>query len=261
MKVEIQLKPKAIFFILLLIVLLLLTASLTGQYFKFFLGHDYVFGFVKKFSLDGEANYPTWFASFLLLSCSFFLFLIARQKRGMKDPFYKKWFVLALIFFALSIEEIAGFHELIFMQTRYEFGLEFSGAFFFSWVIPALIIVTVITLSYIKFLFHLPRRTKFLFILSGSIYTFGALGFEMLGGVLFETYGYESFIYAFTTNIEECLEMIGLILFLYSLMSYLETLGMQKTLADIPTRSPVTKISRPQASQKTATKSLSSIRP
>ena len=48
------------------------------------------------------------------------------------------------------------------------------------WVIPALLAVTVFALVYLRFLFALPNRFRWLFILAAVLYVGGAAGLQML---------------------------------------------------------------------------------
>ena len=53
----------------------------------------------------------------------------------------------------------------------------------------------------------------------------GAVGFEMIGGSVAEMEGIESFRYRILTNIEEGLEMAGILVFIYVLLCHLKRSG------------------------------------
>ena len=76
-------------------------------------------------------------------------------------------------------------------------------------------------LAYLPFVWKLPARTKWLFILAGMIYLNGALGLEMVGGYLMKIYGKDSSQYVIETIAEESLEMLGILIFINALMGYL----------------------------------------
>jgi len=203
----------------------LTAVSLVGQYYRYCLGCRAFLGLVSKFNLDAERNYPTWFSSFLLLGCSFLLFVIAGRERAKGTRFARHWTLLAILFLGMSAEEVAGLHELMDSYIRHHPSVHLSGFLFFSWVIPASIIVTVVSLSYLRFLIHLPRRVRSLSLLAGAMYVGGALVMEMAAGKVFEVYGYDSFPYAVENAAEELLEMLGAIVFLRALLVYIETNG------------------------------------
>ncbi len=93
---------------------------------------------------------------------------------------------LSFTFLYLSLDELISIHEQLTMPLRA--GLDLHGVFFLSWVIPAIIVVAVFTLIYIKFLWRLPVQTRWLFIVAGIIYVGGAVGIEMLDGKYLELY-------------------------------------------------------------------------
>ncbi|BAX55144.1 hypothetical protein PDPUS_2_00558 [Photobacterium damselae subsp. piscicida] len=59
-------------------------------------------------------------------------------------------------------------------------------------------------------------------IISGFIYVAGALVFELIGGEIASIYGVDALIYAASYTIEEFLETIGVILLIYTVLSYIE---------------------------------------
>jgi len=77
-------------------------------------------------------------------------------------------------------------------------------------------------LVYLKFTLELPKSTAVLFILSGTIYLTGAIAFDMFGGREAELHGYDSTTYSILYTIEELLEMTGVVVLIYALLSYIE---------------------------------------
>ena len=68
-----------------------------------------------KFNLDKEANVPTWFAAALLLSVAFCaLALYRRQDPGRSGRCFQQlfWLGFSIVYVFLSLDEVAGFHEL-----------------------------------------------------------------------------------------------------------------------------------------------------
>lgn len=60
-------------------------------------------------------------------------------------------------------------------------------------------------------------------MLSGAIFVTGAVGFEFFGGNHVKLYGEENFIFSLFYTCEEFLEMLGIALFIYTLLSYIPT--------------------------------------
>ena len=97
------------------------------------------------------------------------------------------------------------------------------GIFLFAWTIPAAVGVVLFALVYLKFLFRLPVATRWLFVLAGVVYVGGALGMEMIEGQFVFLFGQASMAHALMVAFEEFLEMSGVVLFIYALLSYFRT--------------------------------------
>jgi len=76
-------------------------------------------------------------------------------------------------------------------------------------------------LAYLPFLAHLPTKTRWLFITAGALYAGGALGMEMVAGFYRSLYWEKDALYVMQTIVEEFLEMTGIVVFVYALMSYI----------------------------------------
>ena len=170
---------------------------------------------VKFLGLSYEQNLPTWYSSSLLLLSAFHLGLIALATRQAGGRFVFHWWLLAAAFLYISLDETAEIHE----NASHWFN--FGGFLYFGWVIPASIIVAVFGLSYVAFLFHLPGRTRNQFIVSGAIYVGGALGVEFLLGYWTDLEGSHNLVYGLIDLVEESMEILGVTLFLCSLIEYL----------------------------------------
>ena len=69
--------------------------------------------YIRIFDVNGEANIPTWFSSLLLVLNSFILAIIAIRTKAQQGRYYTQWFVLAVVFLYLSIDEAALLHEMV----------------------------------------------------------------------------------------------------------------------------------------------------
>jgi hypothetical protein len=72
-------------------------------------------------------------------------------------------------------------------------------------------------IGYLRFLWNQPARTRLLIAAAGAIYVGGALGGELVEGVLSTTRGID-LVFAVATTVEESLEMIGVLVFIYALL-------------------------------------------
>jgi hypothetical protein len=137
----------------------------------------------------------------------------------MRDVYLRHWRALALIFWLLSLDEMASLHEWTARPLREL--LQASGLFHFTWVVVGGLFVLVLARVYLHFLFALPRKTGLLFVAAAALYVSGAIVMEMVGGQLYELYGNGSSQYVFETVVEESLEILGVQLFGYALLAYL----------------------------------------
>lgn len=174
------------------------------------------------FDVTSERNLPTWYSSAALLFCSTMLGIIAKFKSSVDDPFRRQWAVLSVIFLLMSFDEIASIHEKAIKPTRE--ALNVSGFLYFAWVIPAGIRVILLGLYFLRFMTHLDRQTRNLFLISAAVFLSGAILFEMIGASLYEDYksGASSGIaYDKVAEVEEFFEMSGIVIFIYALLAYI----------------------------------------
>jgi hypothetical protein len=178
----------------------------------------------KLVYVDFERNIPTFFSVVLFLISASVLFFIGLQARsnGVKDHNY--WTVLSYIFLFLSLDEFAGFHEKMVKPANDLLKLnKISDFFAYGWVVPAFILVVVLGFIYIRFIWALPKKTRFTIIGAAFLFLFGAIGMEMIGGFLKKNFGMDSVAYVIGTTFEEFFELTGLIVFIYGLLDYLKS--------------------------------------
>ena len=203
------------------VVLGLHLANLAALFSKFVLGFANLKGLVPLFDLNKERNIPSTYSSFALLLCCVLIAVIAIMKHKQGDHYAFQWKCLSLIFLYLSVDEAASLHELANAPLKQS--LNFGGIFHFAWVVPGAILVSIFVIAYFKFWLSLPTKTRNLFIVAGVLYVSGALGIEFIGGAYAEVHGLTNLTYSFITTIEEGLEMLGTLVFIYALLDYIET--------------------------------------
>lgn len=217
---DIILKPKHVTIFFSFIVVCLTLAHIAGQCSVILLKDENIFQpLVPLFDLDLEQNFPTFYSSVSLLFCSFLLLIITFAKRNSGER-YLYWLGLAAIFLFLSADESIMIHERLGWRVRS--ALNTSGYLFYAWTIIYGIALIIFLLVYAKFIFNLPLRTRFLFIIAGSIYVLAAIGVELIEGRLLELYG-ENIISIVFRTIQELFEMTGIVVFIYALTSYIDS--------------------------------------
>jgi hypothetical protein len=211
-------------------VLLAVVASLTGLSFVLTFIDRGLFaspfpGFeraLRLFDVNKEANLPAWFSSSVLLVCSLVLWATARAKSAVRDRFARHWWVLAAAFLYLSLDELISLHEATSSMIRVRLDVSEGGAFSQAWVLLAAPLVLLFALAYLRFLIQLPARVKYLTLAAGCTYVAGALGMEVPGAYVRGEYGADTFAYAVMTTVEETMEMLGAVIFLYAMAVYAE---------------------------------------
>ena len=212
-------RPKDLLVKNLYIIFFLLLANVFGIAVTHYFDHT-LYGLISLFNFDTERNIPTLYSSIALLVASGLLLFIAATRKKLK-LFYLSWAGLSLIFFFLAIDEISSIHELLIDPARETFGA--TGLLYYAWVIPYGVGLLFFVFLYSRFLFRLPKEIMILFIVSGSIFVLGAIGFELIGGKTAE-HGVSmdnSMLVSVLYTCEETLEMLGIALFIYTLLSYI----------------------------------------
>ena len=224
MDLKVKINPKEIATLLVGIVVILQILSLLGQASEHFLGYGSLLGYVQLTDVNGEGNLPAWFSANLLLVCGFILGIIGALKKQMRDKYARHWIILSGVFVYLSLDEAAEIHEMLIAPLRHFFGA--THFLYSAWVLIGGAFVGIMGIFYWRFLTHLPRGTRRLFLLSACLYVGGAIGVEMIHGnhlYLFQ----KDMLYEVIASVEETMEMVGIIVFFYALLSYLPCISGQ----------------------------------
>lgn len=213
---NIEINPKKTLLSFLAIITLLLIINLIGVISKYHFNYEYFLN--PLFDFNTERNIPTLYSSLAIIICAVLLSSIALIHKKLNLS-YIPWVGLAIIFLFLSIDETAQIHEKLTNPTRDALETPTSGLLRNAWIIPYAIFVLVFFIAYLKFLINLPKKTMILFIISGGVFVLGALGFEAVAG-LPELWGNRTVVNLIRTC-EELLEMVGIALFIYTLLHYI----------------------------------------
>jgi hypothetical protein len=201
-------------FISITVLLLVLASVAANVYYYTFNDLAYI---ASLFNLDKEGNIPTRLASGLLVMASFLFYIIYRIQKKEKGKYILHWLFLAIVFLLMGLDESVQLHE----QTSQVVKMYVKGLHF-AWVIPGAIFVLVFGIAYLKFFLDLEPRWKKLFLVSAVLFVSGALGMELVGNFFQAAAGQDNLSYFFITNFEEVLEFSGVILLLYTQMSFIE---------------------------------------
>ncbi len=204
--------------VVLFFALVSLFANYNVYYLPDFPGRDI---FRILFDLNSEDNIPTIYSGAALLFCSILTETVFQAHKLAKNKDFWSWRGLSIVFAGLSLDELIGFHERLTTPLQNTFNT--SGFFYYAWVIVGAIFVLGFLLVFGRFITTLPRKTRRLFLIAGTIYVVGAIATELVGGYYEYYYTQSNMVYAFITTIEEVLEMVGIIIFIYGLLLYINT--------------------------------------
>ena len=184
--------------------------------------------FFQEFSLDKEANVPSWFSSALLLTAAAMLAVVALDALARKSRWGRHWAGLSVVYVVLSMDETSEIHERIGSWLRAHLNLH--GPLHYAGVIPMLAVALFVGVTYVRFLRALPRRTLLGILLAAAIYITGAAGVEAASGWWAERHGSKSTALLLVSTVEENLEMFGTLLFILVVLAYFARVGRSVAL-------------------------------
>lgn len=197
--------------------------SLAGQVARFFFNHPTVFGLVDFFYLDLENNLPTWFQSANLIFAAVLVGASGYDTRRRGAGFVRHWYLLAIGFAYLSVDEMASIHERLINPMQRV--IEPAGIWAPTWVIVGVIGAGAVGFAYLRFLLHLGWPARLQVACAAMLFLGGSIGTEMATAAMFDTtdLNYKNaFQYALMAHLEEFLEMAGLLVFIDFLLRRLE---------------------------------------
>ena len=216
---EITMQPKRVALAFFWVVMALTLIHSIVLFFYFYLPDEEVFGLVDIFDFDIEGNVPTLYSTVAMLFCAALLAIIARSNWKKRDHWRMYWLGLVVMFLFLAVDEGVGLHE--YLSNIFEEFMEAEGLLYFLWVVPYGIATVIVGLIYLRFVLHLPKPTKRLFVAAGLIFLMGAIGIEMLSAQEVDRHSTYTITYCLLYTVEELFEMLGIVLFIYALLSYI----------------------------------------
>ena len=214
-----SLSPRRVACLLAVVVTCLTLLSIMGRLALILLPDFPLRDFTARlFDLDQEVNVPTVYSTLTLLICSALMAVIARSELMMSSRHGLPWRLLSLIFLGLALDELLSFHEEL--TGRVDIGTlnRFTR---FSWVVVGSCLVVVLAVAFGRFFLRLPPMTRRLFLLAGMLFVGGSIGMEAIGGYYGGPGRQDSLPYVVVAHVEEVLEMAGIVVLIYALLSYL----------------------------------------
>lgn len=187
------------------------------QYLRWELGFQQYTPYFTRFDLDQEMSVPTWFSQFLFLFSAILLFVVRSLPRELEAKRTKYWTFLACLFVYFSIDDVAMIHEQFNDPVRALVeNIPFANQLDTPWVLLALVLLIPLGLYLIRFLRSIDKRTCGQLMLAGTVFLLGAIGVELIST------NFGGFEYKMIVALEETLENLGLVLFIRTLLLYIE---------------------------------------
>lgn len=120
----------------------------------------------------------------------------------------------------MAADEMIQIHERMGGIVEKFYSKDTHGIFTFSWVIAGILIASVFIAYYIFLVIKIDKNIRSLLITSAFIYLFGAIVMEMSGGFYWDKFGAD-FIYGLLQTLEESAEMLGIAVFIRTLLEYI----------------------------------------
>ncbi|MCG6155275.1 hypothetical protein [Rubinisphaera margarita] len=174
---------------------------------------------LSRLDLGHEPSLPQLYSSLLHAVASGLLVLLALRARAKGERFAGSWWLLSFVFAMFAIDESVMLHEMA--NSVLERVVPAQGILRYPWILAGAGFTVAVAAVLIPFLRNLDRRTRNLFFLAGGLFVGGAIGVEMIEGIITDTWGETSLPMALAIAVEEGMEMCGMCLFIYALLAKL----------------------------------------
>lgn len=204
----------------LLLIGLLVGAHVAVVAVRLLTGHGNLLGITPLFDLDVEANVPTLVSAVALRGAAALFWVTGSATRRHGRGYVGHWRGLAVVFVLLALDEAAGFHEKLSTPLRET--LHLTGVLHYAWIVPYALMVAALAVVYWRFMRSLDRVAQRHLVGAGAVFLAGAVGVEMVGGLIASSTTGTELAFVAAVTCEESLEMIGVALLLRGLVAYNE---------------------------------------
>lgn len=162
--------------------------------------------------LDVEQSLYTGMSVVLIASCSFLLLIIGSYARLNRERYAFCWILLSVAFVMIAADELLSFHEKLsgILSSLFNYTTAFS--------VLAIGLLSMTALCFLPFLKSQPTNIARGMMAAGFIFVLGAAGMEILAGRYLAEGEMENMSYRLLVTVEEGLEGLGMILFMWTLL-------------------------------------------
>ncbi|WP_424348214.1 hypothetical protein [Kocuria sp. CH-021] len=186
--------------------------------------YDTLHSWFRLVDAHAEGNVSTWLNTVLWLVAGLLAGYTARHARDYR----KSWTSVAVLGVYFSIDEAVMLHERL-NDIFADFGQSLPIATY-AWIIPGAIIALGVAGLLLRMVMSLPHVSRNAFLAGGTVFVFGSVGLDGLGGFLFFQDGYNG-IFVVLATVEEACEMTGVALCIAAMLCLVERRRMDNAVA------------------------------
>ncbi len=165
-------------------------------------------------SINEEGTIASWYSASLWLVVGLLASILYLYSKPRQFP----WIIMAMVALYASMDESTEIHEyfyhvgdIITPLLPFDIG--------FTWVLPGMILALIVVGLLLRFILKLTPTVKWPIIISGIMFVGGAIGVEILSGILHVSDVHNSMLALTYILIEEMLEMTAVALVIATLGS------------------------------------------
>ncbi len=175
----------------------------------------------SKFDMDKELTVPAFYASSAVLFCAALAATISRAGAGVKAGSRGHWMALGVLLVLIALDEATELHESISGPLVEATGLDDETWVGRAWILIYLPLTIALGVTFWRFVWRLPRRTRASLVIAGIVFVAGAAGGEVLGTPLWRPDAVPSTAYVAVSTMEELLEKLAVVILAYGLAMHL----------------------------------------
>lgn len=200
-------------------VLLVVAAGLAREAYVLVFGQETALRDLRQLSLNAEQNLASWYTSLLLALGALLAWVAGSCDTAKGRSTSRFWRLVAVLLLAAAADETVSFHEVLtlFMPEVQAF----SPLLHFAWVALAVPLLAVLALWCLPMMWRLPRVTFWGLVAAAFLFVGGAVGLEMIAGLIIDWAGEASIAYRVAYMLEDTFEMLGCAVFILAVLGYI----------------------------------------
>lgn len=209
---------------LAVVAVVLAALSVLGQLWQVSLGGGLLYGVIPLLNVDVEGSLSTLFHAAMLVAVAGLAATCGAAARRAGEPRAGIWFLVALAFAYLVVDEATQVHEILILPMNRLLGT--AEILVWLWLVPVLPLVAMFGLLVWPFVRGLEPLTRRALVAAAGLYLGGAVVMELVNGWAAARIGTFTVAYRVVlVTVEESLEAAGLIVAIVGLLGHLARRG------------------------------------